>query len=403
MSLGLTARVRAVALTGVAALALAALAACGSNDSTPSGDDSASANHDPYVWGMDVELSGVVSYYGQTMQQGLQAYIDQVNAQGGINGHPIKLTSLDNAGDASKAAADATQLVSADKAIMMFGGVLSSSCSGAQPVVDRYKVPMACLSVAEADPYLYSLGADNTRPGTALVSAAKDVSKLSNPKVAFAYLNTLTDIELSKTIGDKASAAGVDIVTSQQIDIAATDVSAQVAKIVAAKPDVALVSETGPGLLMVLKALRSSGFNGPVVWLDGGGNMSLVASVKDQNLYAFNPYQLIDPNGTDEAVQNYISAVTGKIKDTKSVIGLNGGDVPYGYITATAVGDALKACGYPCSGEQLKAQLDQTNLSLPGLIDSFQWTADDHYPYKNWYLYKTVGADSTFVQSYPSD
>jgi hypothetical protein len=104
-------------------------------------------------------LSGAVSHYGLSIQQGVEAYVGQVNAAGGINGHKIKLTSLDSAGNQSQAAADATQLASADQVDAIFGNALSSDCTGAQSAADRYQVPLACLSVDTPDPYVPCSGA----------------------------------------------------------------------------------------------------------------------------------------------------------------------------------------------------------------------------------------------------
>jgi hypothetical protein len=72
-------------------------------------------------------------------------------------------------------------------------------------------------------------------------------------------------------------------------------------------------------------------------------------------------------------------------------------------MTARAFGEAAKSCGYPCPGDKLKSALDQVDLALPGLVDSFRYTSSNHYPYANWYLYKAVGNQTTQVDKYPAD
>src|SRR5215471_4871043 len=186
--------------------AVLALAACSSNTPSSSTDTGGT-----YKWGLDVELSGSVAFYGQSIADGVNAYVDQVNASGGINGHKIEVTSLDSGGDQARAAANATQLATVNQVNAIFGNTLSANCTSATPVAERNKIPMACLSVAAASPYVFSLGPDNTRAADALFSSAKKVSGKANPKVAFVYLNTLTDIALSKTVASKASAAGVTV------------------------------------------------------------------------------------------------------------------------------------------------------------------------------------------------
>lgn len=381
---------KSLALAGTGALVLAA---CG---------DSGGASGGEYNWGINAELSGATSAYGRTLQQGVQAYVDEVNAGGGINGHKIKLTALDNGGEQSRAAANTTQLATARRASVVFGNVLSSNCSAAQPIAVRNKVPLACISVAEHNPYVFNIGPDNARAAAPLFEAAKKVTGKSDPKTAFVYLNTLTDLALAKDVQAKASGAGIRLATAQEIDLMSTDYSSQTAKVVAADPDVVLISHTGPGLLSMLKGVRAAGVKAPFVWLDGTANLASLAASTDENVYAMTVYSLVEPGATQEGARAYIDAVTSKIKNSSTLMGLNDGEAVMGYLSARAYGEATKACGYPCSGEQLKARLEKLRTSIPGIVDDFGYTAGDHYPFKNWYLYNVVGSKVTLTKTLAS-
>jgi ABC-type branched-subunit amino acid transport system substrate-binding protein len=383
----------------IGAGAVLALAACSSNNNNNTNSTDTGGT---YKWGIDAELSGTLSFYGQSISDGVNAYVDQVNAGGGINGHKIEVTSLDNAGDQSRAAANATQLATVNQVNAIFGHTLSANCSAAQPIAERYKIPMACLSIAAASPWLYALGPDNTRSADALFATAKKVSNKANPKVAFVYLNTLTDIALSKTIAAKASGAGITLATSQQLDLTKPDVNSQVAQVVSSAPDVVLISTTGPSMLSVLKGVRAGSVNAPFVWLDGTSNLGSLAQSTDEGVYAFNVWQQADPASTDTGVKEFISAITPKLKNGVTATTLNGGEYITGYATARAFGEALKTCGYPCSGEKLKGELDKVSLALPGLLPSFAYSAGDHYPYKNWYVYHVVGTKTTLIDTQPA-
>jgi len=387
-----------VRMMAAGAVAVLALSACGGNDAG-SGD---SAEGGTYNWGVDSELSGNLSFYGASIRDGVAAYVEQVNAQGGINGHKIELTALDNAGEQSRAAANATQLATANKVNAIFGYSVSASCAAVQPIAERYKVPTACLSVAEHSPYIYNLGADNARAADAMFAAAKEVTGKPNPKAAVVHLNTLTGIALAKDMQAKAASSGVTVATTQEIDLRSTDTSGPVAQVVAAQPDVVLISQTGPGLLSILKGVRAAGVKAPFVWVDGTANFGSLAQSTDEGVYAFNIWQMADPASTEAGVKEYIEAITPKLKDGVTAQSVNAGEYVAGYATARAFGEALKACGYPCSGEQLKAQLDKVSISLPGLLPEFGYTADDHYPYKNWYLYHIVGTKTELVSTIPA-
>lgn len=369
----------------LASLAVAAtVAACGGGDGGEGGDAGES-----YKWGINAELSGSVSFYGESLQAGVQAYVDQVNAGGGIDGHKIEVTALDNAGDSSRSATNATQLATSSEINAMFGFVLSANCSAATSVVERYKVPLACLSVAEGSDYVYNLGPNSTRMAGALLGAAKEVSGKDNPKAALVHLNTLTVLALADAVQEQADDAGVDLVTSQQLDLAATDVSPQVAKVVAAKPDVVIVSNFGPGFLAVLKAVRAAGLDVPVIWADGTGNLTSLEESTDENVYAMTAYELVDPDNATGAAADYIEAISPTLDEVTPVT-LNAGYTAMGYVTASAYGQALEACGYPCPGEDLRKALDAEEFDLEGLVSGFSYE-DGHYPYLDWYLYQVVG------------
>ncbi|MFI0350089.1 ABC transporter substrate-binding protein [Actinomadura sp. 9N407] len=378
---------KALALAGTGALVLAA---CGGGTGASGGE---------YNWGINAELSGATSAYGKTLQQGVEAYVDEVNTAGGINGHKIKLTSLDNGGEQSRSAANATQLATARQVNAIFGHVLSSNCSAAQPIAARNKVPLACVSAAEHHPYVFSIGPDNARAAAPLFEAAKKVTGKSDPKAAFVYLNTLTDLALAKEVKAKAAGAGVGLATAQEVDLMSADYSSQTAKVVEAEPDVILISHTGPGLLSVLKGVRAAGIKAPVVWLDGTANLASLASSTDKDVYAMTVYSLVEPGATAEGAKAYNDAIKSKIKDASTMMGLNDGEAVMGYLSARAFGEALKTCGYPCSGEQLKAQLEKLRTSIPGIVDAFGYTAGDHYPFKNWYLYNVAGSKATLTQT----
>lgn len=390
----------------LAVLACVALTVVGcSSSGTSSGGGSPSSSSDKsgtYNWGINGENSGELAYYGLSLTNGIKAYVNEVNAAGGINGHKITVTVLDNAGQQSQAATNATQLATSTGVDAMFGGVLSADCSAATPVAVRYKVPMGCLSVDTQNPYVYNLGAANQTAASPLLAAAKKVTGKSNPKAAFVYINTLTDIALAKSMGPAAKSAGVDLVTSQELDIAATDVSNAVTQVVDSHPDVMIISHTGPGMLMVLKGIRAAGLNIPVVWLDGTGNLPTLATSTDKNVYPMDITLVPTPDSTGQAAKDYVTAISPFITGTPTTMTLNTGESLPAYATAQLFGAALKKCGYPCSGAQLNSALQSTQIQLPGIIiGPFAYTTSNHYPYTSWYLLHQVGSNVSVVDSFP--
>ncbi len=111
-----------------AALVLAALASlaagCSSSSSSsgsPSGTATAAAAGSPIYVASLASLTGAASFAG--WQLGAKAYFDYVNAHGGINGHKVDFTILDDAGSPTQVALLARKEV--DAGVVAFAGSIS--------------------------------------------------------------------------------------------------------------------------------------------------------------------------------------------------------------------------------------------------------------------------------------
>jgi branched-chain amino acid transport system substrate-binding protein len=113
-----------IALAVVAPVALTfAVSACGStssSQSTTSAHSTTGAVSAPKVTGASFNVGAICSCSGVQAASlaGLQAvstvWADSVNAAGGINGHPVKMTAMDDGGNPATAVQDVKQLVQSD-------------------------------------------------------------------------------------------------------------------------------------------------------------------------------------------------------------------------------------------------------------------------------------------------
>jgi len=387
-------------IVGVAVLLAAACAgddddSSGGGGSRGGGEGGGGSAEGTYKFGINAELSGPID--GSAMVRGVNAYVEHVNANGGIDGHMIEVVELDNAGDQSRAAANTTQLVTADEVTAIFGHLLSANCTASTAIVERYETPMACLSVAEANPYVYNLGPDNSSAAPAFVAAGAEVADTDEPQIAFAYSDTLTNTALSEEIPGVVDEAGGTLTSSQEIAATATDYSGPAAELVSSEPDVILITVVAPTVL--IEAIRTAGYDGPVISLEGSVGLSFFPQ-DDPNLYVMSVYQFPDPDSTDPAVEEYVEALGTVEDDLSTFASYSDGEIVPVYLTAAAVGDALERCGYPCPGPDLKEQLDDTSLDFGEIVPSFEYTADDHYPYTNWFLYEVSPDAAELVDTF---
>ena len=130
------------ALVAGLALAGSALSAC-SEDSDAGSDESSynTLKGDPIVIGTICSCSGVQAAALGKSSEGIKAWTKQVNAAGGLNGHPVKLIVKDDGGDPAKALQAAKELVEQDKVVAIVGET-SVADAAFQAYVEEKKIPV---------------------------------------------------------------------------------------------------------------------------------------------------------------------------------------------------------------------------------------------------------------------
>jgi branched-chain amino acid transport system substrate-binding protein len=102
------------AVAALVAFGQAAVAG-GSSGDTESGDD------DPIVIGVSLPLTGDFSEPGKGVQRGYEAWVDYVNANGGLLGRQVEMIILDDQSSADRVAADYEKLINQDGVDLVFG------------------------------------------------------------------------------------------------------------------------------------------------------------------------------------------------------------------------------------------------------------------------------------------
>src|SRR4051794_22850918 len=114
-----------VKLFAASALFTGVLAGCGA-DNGGSGASS-SGSGDTIKIGLNLELSGAVASYGTGINQGVQLAVDEINADGGVDGKQIQLVQVDNKSDGQEATNGAIKLTDKDKVVAIIGAATSGN------------------------------------------------------------------------------------------------------------------------------------------------------------------------------------------------------------------------------------------------------------------------------------
>jgi ABC-type branched-subunit amino acid transport system substrate-binding protein len=126
----------------LAALAVAlCLIACNvSPRASPAIAPRSKATGNPIKIGYMADANGASAPVGAGMHLGTDLAVQQVNAAGGINGHPLQVVYVDPHSDPTQVIQVATQLINDDQVDVLMGAVLSSECLEVQRLAARLQV-----------------------------------------------------------------------------------------------------------------------------------------------------------------------------------------------------------------------------------------------------------------------
>ena len=367
-----------------ASLGLAlAVAACGSsksstgNGSSPTTARTTGASGTPYQIGFDSSLSGPYAANGVGQRNGFKAYIDYVNSHGGVNGHPVNVTVLDDAADVSTAGANVTQLIASDHVSAISGWLLSNACGAAATIATADTTPVLCSAVGSnlitpVHPYVYSarnLQADEAQP---MITFAKSLVKTSTPKVAIIIYGSAASSGLQKALQAQVKSLGWDLVANENVPLTQSDVSAQTSAIIAAHPDVIVGSLYDPLAVSFMRTLQAQNVSAPFIDYDGASLSGSIVPLKDPNFYVVSATTLTG-QGSGSGLSTYLAATQA------DGVSPTGPFVNVGYVQAMEVVAGLKSCGFPCSGTAMQKSLDSLNLDTGGVTSGpITYSATNH-------------------------
>lgn len=261
-------RRRRLAAAGIAAAAALTLAACGS-----SGGGGASSNAPIVICG-DLAQTGVYAQIGQTDNIGAVAYFKHVNATGGIMGHQVKYIQNNNQSSAPQAQLIARKCILQDHATFIVGPESGASTLAALPVAIQYKTILISLSSGwQSNGYPAKELTSWGFPGfydvfynDQLASVQQLIVPRHYTKVALLEDNCgAVCLNNKPVVQQLAQQYHFNLVTTQIVQLGATDMTPQVLAMLAQKPDIILFGLVpGTDSITAIKAIRAQDPNIPI-------------------------------------------------------------------------------------------------------------------------------------------
>ncbi|MFE4704810.1 ABC transporter substrate-binding protein [Peribacillus simplex] len=338
-------------------LAAGVLAGCSGSGSS----EKSSGDGDTIKIGVNLELSGGVASYGQSIAEGLELATAEINKEG-IDGKKIKLIKVDNKSEASEATSGAIKLTSQDQVAAIVGAATSTNSIAQVQIAQDNKVPVISpsgtspeitFSKDKLNDYIFRTSFIDPFQGTVAANFATKEIKAKNAAI---YIDSSSDYSkgLAAAFKEQFEKNGGKIVAEEAYIAKDTDFRSTLTRLKSAKPDFIFLPGYYEEAGLIVKQARETGLDVPFMGGDGWDSPKLVEIAGEKalnNTFITNHYSSGDP---DEKIQNFVSAFKAKYKD-KSPDAFNA----LGYDTGYFLADAIKRAG-SADSEKIKEALEKT-------------------------------------------
>ena len=222
--------------------------------------------------GQSTALTGPSAALALPFTQGARLYFDRVNAAGGINGRDVKLTSLDDTGNAANTKSNTKKLIK-DGVLVLFGLYGSPQTAAAHELAKDNDLlifaPMAAADELRGSlyPQVYSM-----RPGYSEEAAAitRHANTLGLRKLAIVHGKDPESLSATEAAERTMGALGANVVAITSGDAAD--------KAITSKPESSMLINDFAAAAASVKELRGKGYKGPIYAFSSSGE-SLMADL----------------------------------------------------------------------------------------------------------------------------
>ena len=313
------------ALLAAATIAAAALTLTGCSLSASAGEPSGSAKSGSTVYfGVSAAITGQYAQYGQQFKEAFDLAVEQVNKDGGINGHPVALKYEDSQSDPKQSVTVAQKFVNDSDVVLVFGDYSSAASIPASPIYTAGKLVQYGFN--NSNPDFTAKGTEYQWSTSITTNAtyeweAQYIKKQGIDSVGVSYLNT-SDWGLPAYAAFKAEAdkIGLKITDAEAVDPTSDDYRPSLTKAVAGNPDAFAHIGYGPDAAKLVTQLRAIGYQGTFY---GGQDEQSFDGTPDAEGSIVGA-QFIETS-TDPAVASFVQAFKKKYPNEKDVTGFEAG------------------------------------------------------------------------------
>jgi branched-chain amino acid transport system substrate-binding protein len=316
----------------------------------------AQSDNRPIIIGQSAAFSGPAAQLGVQMNKGARIYFDHANANGGINGRPIELRTLDDGYEPDRCKANTEKLIR-DDVLALFGYVGTPTCAAALPLSIDARMPFfGPFTGAEVlrDPfnrYVFHLRA-SYYDETALI--VNQLVGLGLNKIAVFRQNDSYGQAGLDGVVRALTPLGLSPVAVGTVERNTVDVANAVKTIVAKQPNAVVQISAYKSCAAFIREARKAGYGGTFYNVSFVGTQALADELGSDGLGVVVSQVMPFPFSTTMGItREYLEAVQrvgGDARPNYSSI--------EGYLAAKVFSDGLRRAGKNVNRESLVAGLE---------------------------------------------
>jgi len=235
---------------------------------------------EPVKIGYSMALTGGLASNGKSALLAQKIWEEDVNAQGGLLGRPVKLVYYDDQTNPATVPGIYTKLLDVDKVDLIIGGYGTNLLAPAMPIaMHRKKVFIGLLGTAVNSAFNYanyfSMIPSGPEPKPSYTKAFLDLALQQTPKprtVAIVAADAEFGLYASEGARENVKAAGLTVVYDRRYPSTTTDLVPVVRAIAETNPDLVIVCSYPPDSVGIVRAVNEVGFKPKMI---GGAMVGL--------------------------------------------------------------------------------------------------------------------------------
>jgi len=250
-----------------------------------------------YKIGLVLPLTGDTSFWGIRCKEAAQLAADKINAEGGINGANLVIDPQDTRGQKSEVANVVQRFASDTSYIAIGGSVLSGDMFVGGPIANNAGIVMCgfattATGIPEIGDYIFRIATTGEVGTPAMMAYAKEKYNLKSVAI-LSSINNDYSVGARNDFINGAKQLELEVVADETYSDGDNNFSAQISKIVAAKPDALIFAGYATeGSLAAIEA-RKQGLTIPFMGGDGmidAENLSKIGGEATEGMLCFGGY-----------------------------------------------------------------------------------------------------------------